>query len=90
MKTVDLEIFTIALSGHRLPLGGAIFQRVDGRAAEGQFSLQEASFLQRMAVGKFRSGKVGSGEEGDSKPSEKRGERFITYLVFGCYPPERR
>ena len=37
-----------------------------------------------MAVGKFRSGKVGAGEEGDSKPSEKRGEerKFITYLVF--------
>ena len=46
--------------------------------------MQEASFLQLMAVGKFRSGKVGAGEEGDSKPSEKRGEerKFITYLVF--------
>lgn len=33
-KTCWLGIFAVALSGHRLPLGGATFQRVDGRAAE--------------------------------------------------------
>ena len=50
------------------------------QGGRGQFSLQEASFLELMAVGKFRSGKAGAGEEGESKPSEKRGEerKFIT------------